>query len=113
MIEDLLNVPYYHMVFTLPVELNQLALHKPRLVYNLLFKTAWTIVIGFASNPKYLGAKTGMIAVLHTWGQNLSLHVSVRLPPSFDFVGGALPLGQNFIFYVQRRSCRLYGIPCA
>lgn len=73
-VADLLEVPYYHMVFTLPGELNPLALHKPRLIYSLLFKTAWAVVSGFAANPKYLGAKTGMIAVLHTWGQNLSLH---------------------------------------
>lgn len=73
-VEELLDVPYYHLVFTLPGELNQMALHKPWLIYNLLFKTAWAVVRGFADNPKYLGAKTGMIAVLHTWGQNLSLH---------------------------------------
>jgi hypothetical protein len=71
---ELLDVPYYHLVFTLPSELNTLALHKPKLLYGLLFKTVWAVVRGFAANPKYLGAQTGMIAVLHTWGQNLSLH---------------------------------------
>jgi len=40
----------------------------------LLFKTAWSVIRGFAANPKFLGAKTGMVAILHTWGQNLSLH---------------------------------------
>ena len=71
---ELLNVPYFHLVFTLPKELNLLCLYRPKLLYRLLFKTAWQVVQGFSSNPKFLGAKPGMIAILHTWGQNLSLH---------------------------------------
>jgi hypothetical protein len=62
------------VVFTLPEELNQVALEKPKEYYNTLFKVAWGVVKDFAFNPKFLGAKTGMIAILHTWGQNLSLH---------------------------------------
>jgi len=72
--EKLLEVPYFHVVFTLPHELNELSLQHPRLLYGLLFKTAWQTIRAFAKDPKYLGAKTGMTAVLHTWGQNLSLH---------------------------------------
>jgi hypothetical protein len=72
--EKLLNVPYFHLVFTLPHELNPLCLQHPRVMYSLLFRTAWQTIKAFASDPKYLGAKTGMTAVLHTWGQNLSLH---------------------------------------
>ncbi|MFK7982247.1 MAG: IS91 family transposase [Saprospiraceae bacterium] len=72
--EKLLNVPYFHVVFTTPHELNELCLQHPRLLYGLLFKTAWQTVQAFAADPKYLEAKTGMTAVLHTWGQNLSLH---------------------------------------
>lgn len=72
--EELLKVPYFHVVFTLPCELNRLCLYEPKLVYNLLFKTAWQVIKDFASNPKFLGASPGMIAILHTWGQNLSLH---------------------------------------
>lgn len=71
---ELLNVSYYHVVFTLPAELNKVCLYKPKEVYMLLFKTAWSVIKGFAANPKFLGAKTGMVAILHTWGQNLSLH---------------------------------------
>lgn len=71
---ELLNVPYYHIVFTLPAELNKVCLYEPSIIYALLFKTAWLVISDFASNPKFLGAKTGMIAILHTWGQNLSLH---------------------------------------
>lgn len=72
--EELLKVPYFHVVFTLPSELNRLCLYEPKLVYNLLFKTAWQVIKDFSSNQKFLGASPGMIAILHTWGQNLSLH---------------------------------------
>lgn len=88
---DLLNVPYYHVVFTLPPELNKLCLYCPKKVYKLLFKTAWAIVAGFAANPKFLGAKTGMVAILHTWGQNLSLHPHLHcIVPG----GGITPSGK-------------------
>jgi len=72
--EDLLPIGYYHVVFTLPCELNALALYNSKLVYNTLFKTAWAVIKGFGENPDYLGAQTGMISILHTWGQNMSLH---------------------------------------
>jgi hypothetical protein len=71
---DLLNTKYFHVVFTLPHHLNEQALEKPELIYQLLFKTAWGLIRDFGYNPKLLGAKMGMIAVLHTWGQNMSLH---------------------------------------
>ncbi|WP_289055858.1 IS91 family transposase [Carboxylicivirga marina] len=71
---DLLNTAYFHVVFTLPQALNRLALYKPELLYALLFKTANSVIQSFAANHKFMGAKTGMIAILHTWGQNLSLH---------------------------------------
>lgn len=72
--EELLNVPYFHVVFTLPSALNCLCLYEPKKMYSLLFKITWQVIQDFASNHKFLGAKPGMIAILHTWGQNLSLH---------------------------------------
>jgi len=69
---ELLDVPYFHMVFTLPSELNKLALHHPKEVYAALFAASWNTVKTFANN--HLNATPGMIAILHTWGQNLSLH---------------------------------------
>lgn len=72
--KELFKTPYYHVVFTLPSALNQLCLYRPAMVYELLFQTGWMVIKGFASNPTFLGAQTGMIAILHTWGQNLSLH---------------------------------------
>ncbi|MCK4921212.1 MAG: IS91 family transposase [Bacteroidales bacterium] len=72
--QELFKAPYYHVVFTLPEELNQFCLYKPKVMYKLLFRVAWQVINGFASNGKFLGAQTGMIAILHTWGQNLSFH---------------------------------------
>ena len=72
--EELLPVPYFHVVFTLPDTLNRLCLFKPKLLYDLLFKTAWSVVNSFGHDPKWLGAQTGMISILHSWGQTLTLH---------------------------------------
>jgi hypothetical protein len=68
---ELLPVPYFHVVFTLPDSLNGLAIHDPRLAYGILFETVWDTLRTFGSRH---GVQMGMIAVLHTWGQNLSLH---------------------------------------
>ena len=68
---DLLPCTYYHVVFTLPAQLNAMALQQPAMVYDALFKTAWQTLNRFGNNA---GIQSGMIAVLHTWGQNLSLH---------------------------------------
>ncbi len=70
----LLPVPYYHVVFTLPAALGPLALQNPAVVYGLLFHAAWDSVRELAADPHYLGAEVGLLAVLHTWGQNLSHH---------------------------------------
>jgi hypothetical protein len=71
---DLLPVPYFHVVFTLPEALNQVCLYQPAVVYNLLFSTVWSTIQSFAADEKNLGGNTGMINILHTWGQTLSLH---------------------------------------
>jgi hypothetical protein len=68
---ELLPVPYFHVVFTLPDSLNALALHDPKSVYAALFGSVWETLSQFGKNQ---GVQMGMIAVLHTWGQNLSLH---------------------------------------
>ncbi len=69
-----LNITYFHVVFTLPSQLNQLALIDPVLIYDLLFESAAESLKTLAKDPKYLGASIGFTAVLHTWGSNLSLH---------------------------------------
>ena len=71
---ELLPVPYFHVVFTLPDTINPLCLYKDKEVYNILFQSAWHILNTFGHDPKWLGAQTGMIAILHTWGQTMTLH---------------------------------------
>ena len=68
---DLLPCTYFHLVFTLPQQLNSLALQQPPIVYDALFKAAWQTLNVFAGKA---GVQLGMISILHTWGQNLSLH---------------------------------------
>lgn len=71
---ELLPVAYFHVVFTLPSELNVLCLQYPRIMYTSLFDAAWDTITTFSKDEKHLGATTGMISILHTWGQQLTLH---------------------------------------
>ena len=75
---DLLDTPYFHVVFTLPSALGPVALANPRVVYGLLMRAAAETLLEVAANPKHLGAEVGVLAVLHTWGQNLTLHPHVH-----------------------------------
>lgn len=70
----LLPVPYFHVVFTIPGDLNALALGNKQLLYNILFAAASKTLLAIAADPKHLGTTPGITAVLHSWGQNLSLH---------------------------------------
>jgi hypothetical protein len=72
--DELLPVPYFHVVFTLPAILGPLALQNPLVLYDLLFRAAAATLLEVAANPDRLGAKIGFLAVLHTWGQNLMHH---------------------------------------
>lgn len=71
---ELLPVPYFHVVFTLPDCLNHICLYKDREVYDILFQSVWQVVNTFGRDHKWLGAQTGMISILHTWGQTMTLH---------------------------------------
>lgn len=75
---DLLPVPYFHLVFTLPEQLNEWCLKYSDALYNILFQASRYAVMKLALDPKHLGAKAGMISVLHTWGQQLWLHPHVH-----------------------------------
>jgi len=84
--DQLLPVRYFHVVFTLPHDLNGWMELHPDVLYRLLFKAVWTTLETFGRDPKRLNGQLGMSAVLHTWGQNLSRHVHLHcLVP-----GGAL-----------------------
>lgn len=73
-IEDLLPVPYFHLVFTVPQPIAQIALQNRQVVYNILFRASSETLMKIAADPKHLGAQIGFVAVLHTWGQNLHHH---------------------------------------
>jgi hypothetical protein len=72
--QELLGLSYFHVVFTLPHELNRLCQRNPALLYDLLFRAAAETLLEVAADPKHLGAEIGFLAILHTWGQNLLLH---------------------------------------
>ena len=72
--QELLPVGYYHLVFTLPHQLNPLCLQNKKVMYNLLFKAASQTILELTRDVKHLGADTGLISVLHTWGQNMMEH---------------------------------------
>lgn len=71
---ELLPVPYFHLVFTLPGELSTLVLQNPRLLYGILFRAVSETLLTIAADPRHLGARLGFLAVLHTWNQRLSHH---------------------------------------
>lgn len=75
---ELLPVKYYHVVFTLPHELNSLVMGHRSILYKLLFDASSQTLLTFAADPKWLGARPGIISVLHTWGQQLSFHPHVH-----------------------------------
>jgi hypothetical protein len=94
---ELLPVPYFHVVFTLPQQIGALALQNAREVYSILFRAASETLLTIAADPKRLGASLGFLAVLHTWGQNLHLHPHLHcVVPG----GGLSPDGNRWV------SCR-------
>jgi hypothetical protein len=76
--QELLPTSYFHVVFTVPHELNALALTSAAVFYDLLFSAAAQTLIEVAANPQHLGARIGVLAILHTWGQNLLLHPHIH-----------------------------------
>ena len=108
--QELLPVVYFHVVFTLPESINPLALQHPRMVYSSLFKASWQTLDAFSKDKKWVNAQMGMIAILHTWGQNLSLHPHLHcIVPG----GGITPQGKwrtakakngKFLFPVKAMS---------
>ncbi len=95
--EDLLSVEYFHVVFTLPAEIAQIAYWNKQALYGLLFKAPAETVMTLAADPKRLGARVGMASVLHTWGSALTHHPHIHMiVPG----GGLSPEGDRWI------SCR-------
>ena len=77
--EDLLPVEYFHVVFTLPVQIADIAYQNKAAVYGLLFKASAQTLLTIAADPKHLGAKIGMTSVLHTWGSAMTHHPHVHV----------------------------------
>jgi len=75
---ELLPIEYFHLVFTIPAQLNDLALHNPRVVYQALLDASARTLQTIAADPKHLGARIGFFSILHTWGQNLLHHPHVH-----------------------------------
>src|SRR6202022_4728120 len=94
---ELLPVPYFHVVFTLPGRIADIAYQNKAVIYNLLFKASAETLIAIAADPKHLGARIGVLSVLHTWGSALTHHPHVHMiVPG----GGFSPDGKRWV------SCR-------
>ncbi len=92
--KELLEVPYFHVVFTLPDKLGPLTLQNKRLIYSVLFRSVSETLSTIGKDPKHLGAEIGFITVLHTWGQKLMLHLHIHcVIPG----GGISPDGKRWI----------------
>lgn len=102
---DLLAVPYFHVVFTLPEAVGPIALQNKRLVYGLLFRAVTETLLTIARDPRHLGAEIGVLAVLHTWGQNLHHHPHVHcvVPGGGVSTDGSrwVPCRKNFFLPVR------------
>jgi hypothetical protein len=95
--EDILPIQYFHVVFTIPSELNPLVIMNQKVMYNILFRSVSETLLELSNSPKHLGARTGFIGILHTWGQNLMDHPHIHcVVPG----GGLSPDGTRWV------SCR-------
>ena len=110
-IEDLVHstlpIKHYHIVFTVPHLLNGLCLHNDRMFYDLLFDAVWNTLRSFGYS--HFGSETGAVCVLHTWGQNLSLHTHIHciVPAAGYTIGGAwknIGHSEMYLYPVQQLS---------
>ncbi len=89
--KDILPIQYFHVVFTIPSELNPLVLNNQKIMYNLLFRSVSETLTKLGNDPKHLGARIGFIGILHTWGQNLVDHPHIHCVVT----GGGLSCDRN------------------
>jgi Transposase zinc-binding domain/Putative transposase len=91
---ELLDVPYFHIVFTVPQQIEVIAFQNQTVVYDILFRAASETLRKIAADPKHLGAEIGFLGVLHTWGQSIQHHPHVHfLVPG----GGIAPDGESWV----------------
>ena len=96
---ELLPVPYYHVVFTLPAPIGDIAYQNKAVIYDILFKASAETLITIAADPKHLGARVGVTSVLHTWGSALTHHPHVHM----IVPGGGISLGRLALGVVPAR----------
>ncbi|MBU9710512.1 IS91 family transposase [Evansella tamaricis] len=89
--KDILNAPYFHVVFTMPEQLKMVIYHNQELLYDLMFKAVAETLSELSADEKYLGAQIGFLSVLHTWGQNLHYHPHIH---TIVLAGGINKLNQ-------------------
>jgi len=89
--DELLPVPYYHVVFTLPAQIADVAYQNKAVIYDILFKASAETLITIAADPKHLGARVGLTSVLHTWGSAMTHHPHVHM----IVPGGGISLDGN------------------
>ncbi len=88
---ELLPIPYFHLVFTLPAPIADIAYHNKAVIYDLLFEASAETVLTIAADPKHLGARVGITAVLHTWGSAMTHHPHIHM----IVPGGGLSVDQS------------------
>jgi len=111
---ELLDVPYFHVVFTLPARIAAIAYQNKAVVYNLLFKASSQTMRTIADDPKHLGARIGITSVLHTWGSALTHHPHIHMivPGGGISIDGTrwVPCRTDFILPVKVLSCLFRGL---
>jgi hypothetical protein len=105
---QLLPIPYFHVVFTLPHQLAALVQANARFCYNLLFEAAASSLQKLSADPKHLGAQIGFFALLHTWGQQMTFHPHLHLVVTG---GGLSPQGQSWIPCRQTSQKQPFFLP--
>ena len=107
----LLDCPYFHIVTTVPYELNEIFLYNQKELYNILFKATSDSILELSNDPKWLGAKVGITSILHTWGQTIEFHPHIHS----IVTGGGLKNNQwvscdkDYLFKVQVLSSLFKG----
>src|SRR5260370_30238452 len=111
---ELLPVPYFHVVFSLPAQIADIAYHNKAAIYDILFKASAETLITIAADPKHLGARIGILSVLRTWGSALTHHPHVHMivPGGGISLDGTrwVPRRPDFILPVEVLSCLFRGL---
>ena len=101
--EDVLDAPYFHMVFTVPDILNPVIYSNQKLLYDVLYHAASATINDLTADPKYLGASTGYICILHTWGSEMNFHPHIHT----ILLGGGLSNENRWKTMAQNSFCSL------